>query len=64
MECSQRKLVHPWGSLQTPDQIFALISSEPTASALSVKELKTLLKWQQSQPLGENAQEECASQKL
>lgn len=56
--------MHQWGSLQTPDQIFALISSEPTASALSVKGLRTLLKCQQSQPLGENAQEECASQKL
>lgn len=30
-----------WGSLQTPDQIFTLFSSEPTASALSVKELRT-----------------------
>lgn len=29
-----------WGSLQTPDQIFTLFSSEPTASALSVKEFR------------------------
>lgn len=30
-----------WGSLQTPDQIFTLFSSEPTASALSAKEFRT-----------------------